>query len=287
MATLLPFIYLLVGILIGKRQLNVKKFSSLVLTKIVIPLIIIWNISLHLEEMAWVIALTMMSMLAIFACRHWMGKDAIRSLCFCYLNIGWLGLPIAHALLGDEAARFVLAAYIGSSIVGNSIGANYLKKKAFSVLKILSSPPVIALLIGCLLIPVGNDIEVFGCHLYVVSKFLMSFLGMMILGIWLSETSLKKSDVLAYTKSYVFRIVILSTVVLAVFGISYISNSEVVYQQLPWLFLICLLPPAANIIVLETSYLGTGTSAARISVETMASIVVIAAYGIVVHSLNL
>lgn len=287
MATLLPFIYLLVGILIGKRQLNVKTFSSLVLTKIVIPLIIIWNISLHLEEMAWVIALTMVSMLAIFACRHWMGKDAIRSLCFCYLNIGWLGLPIAHALLGDEAARFVLAAYIGSSIVGNSIGANYLKKEAFSILKILSSPPVIALLIGCLLIPVGSDIEVYGYNVYVVSKFLMSFLGMMILGIWLSETSLKKSDVLAYTKSYAFRIVILSTVVLVVFGISQISNSEIVHQQLPWLFLICLLPPAANIIVLETSYLGTGTSAARISVETMVSIVVIAAYGIVVHSLSL
>ena len=203
MATLLPFIYLLVGILIGKRQLNVKTFSSLVLTKIVIPLIIIWNISLHLEEMAWVIALTMVSMLAIFACRHWMGKDAIRSLCFCYLNIGWLGLPIAHTLLGDEAARFVLAAYIGSSIVGNSIGANYLKKEAFSVLKILSSPPVIALLIGCLLIPVGSDIEVYGYHMYLVSKFLMSFLGMMILGIWLSETSLKKSDVLAYTLSLI------------------------------------------------------------------------------------
>lgn len=287
MATLLPFIYLLVGILIGKRQLNVKTFSSLVLTKIVIPLIIIWNISLHLEEMAWVIALTMVSMLAIFACRHWMGKDAIRSLCFCYLNIGWLGLPIAHTLLGDEAARFVLAAYIGSSIVGNSIGANYLKKEAFSILKILSSPPVIALLIGCLLIPVGSDIEVYGYNVYVVSKFLMSFLGMMILGIWLSETSLKKSDVLAYTKSYAFRIVILSTVVLVVFGISQISNSEIVYQQLPWLFLICLLPPAANIIVLETSYLGTGTSAARISVETMVSIVVIAAYGIVVHLLSL
>lgn len=287
MATLLPFIYLLVGILIGKRQLNVKTFSSLVLTKIVIPLIIIWNISLHLEEMAWVIALTMVSMLAIFACRHWMGKDAIRSLCFCYLNIGWLGLPIAHTLLGDEAARFVLAAYIGSSIVGNSIGANYLKKEAFSILKILSSPPVIALLIGCLLIPVGSDIEVYGYNVYVVSKFLMSFLGMMILGIWLSETSLKKSDVLAYTKSYAFRIVILSTVVLVVFGISQISNSEIVHQQLPWLFLICLLPPAANIIVLETSYLGTGTSAARISVETMVSIVVIAAYGIVVHLLSL
>ena len=237
--------------------------------------------------MAWVIALTMVSMLAIFACRHWMGKDAIRSLCFCYLNIGWLGLPIAHTLLGDEAARFVLAAYIGSSIVGNSIGANYLKKEAFSVLKILSSPPVIALLIGCLLIPVGSDIEVYGYHMYLVSKFLMSFLGMMILGIWLSETSLKKSDVLAYTKSYAFRILILTTVVLVVFGISQISNSEIVYQQLPWLFLICLLPPAANIIVLETSYLGTGTSAARISVETMVSIVVIAAYGIVVHSLSL
>lgn len=287
MVILLPFVYLLVGILVGKNQLKVKTFSSFVLTKMVIPLIIIWNISLHSEEMVWVIALAMISMLSIFFFRHWMGRNVINNLCFCYLNIGWLGLPIAHALLGDTASRFVLGAYIGSSIVGNSIGANYLKKEVLSIKNILTSPPVIALIIGCLLTPVERYIEEFGYHIYFVSKFLMSFLGMMILGIWLSETSLDKSDFLVYAKSYAFRIVMLSTIVLVAFGISQILNSEVVHQQLPWLFLICLLPPAANIIVLETSYLGTGTTAARISVETIVSIVMIAAYGIVIHSLRL
>ncbi|EAP93710.1 hypothetical protein [Vibrio splendidus] len=287
MVILLPFVYLLVGILVGKNQLKVKTFSSFVLTKMVIPLIIIWNISLHSEEMVWVIALAMISMLSIFFFRHWMEKNVINNLCFCYLNIGWLGLPIAHALLGDTAARFVLGAYIGSSIIGNSIGANYLKKEVLSIKNILTSPPVIALIIGCLLIPVERDIEVFGYHIYILSKFLMSFLGMMILGIWLSETSLDKSDFLVYAKSYAFRILMLSTIVLVAFGISQILNSEVVHQQLPWLFLICLLPPAANIIVLETSYLGTGTTAARISVETIVSIVVIVVYGIVIHSLSL
>ncbi|MCG7489506.1 permease [Vibrio sp. Of14-4] len=287
MEILLPFVYLIFGILVGKKQLKVKTFSSFVLTKMVIPLIIIWNISLNSEEMVLVIVLAMIFMLSIFFFRHWMERDVINNLCFCYLNIGWLGLPIAHALLGDTAARFVLGAYIGSSIVGNSIGANYLKKEVFSIKNILTSPPVIAFIIGCLLIPFERSVEVFGHHIYMISKFLMSFLGMMILGIWLSETSLDKSDFFVYAKSYAFRILMLSTIVLIAFVISQILNSEFVYQQLPWLFLICVLPPAANIIVLETSYLGTGMTASKISVETILSIAVIVVYGIVIHSLSL
>ncbi|WP_234480085.1 hypothetical protein [Erwinia sp. S38] len=44
------------------------------------------------------------------------------------------------------------------------------------------------------------------------------------------------------------------------------------------LYLFCLLPPAANIIVLETHYLGTGRSAKAISCGTCISIVAIAIY---------
>ncbi|WP_104401196.1 permease [Vibrio penaeicida] len=285
MMSFMPFIYLLVGFCVGKTRLNLKVIASQILTKLVIPLVIIWNISLHLEQMVWVIVLTFVITLILFFGQQRFGKDAVRSLCFCYLNIGWLGLPIAHTLFGEEAARFVLAVYIGSSIFGNSIGANFLSKTGRSYTTIFRSPPVVALVVGCLLIPFNHWVESYAGSIYQVSKFLMSFLGMMVLGIWLSETTLKRCDALTYTKTYLFRILILGVALLIVM-VTYLQfDAHIMSEQMLWLFLICLLPPAANIIVLETSYLGTGTSAARISIETVASLFAIAVYGVVLHYL--
>jgi hypothetical protein len=46
-----------------------------------------------------------------------------------------------------------------------------------------------------------------------------------------------------------------------------------------------LLPPAANIVALETHYQGTGHSAKYIASGTLASAILIALYGAVVHAL--
>lgn len=287
MITLLPFLYLIIGFVVGKSSVNIKKISSLILTKFVIPLVIIWNVSLYIEQMVWVIGITILVMLVIFFIQDFFCKNSIKSLCSCYLNIGWLGLPISQALLGEDAARFVLAAYIGSSIFGNSLGSNFLTNEKISIIKVLSSPPVVALSIGCLLIPYGSFIETYAYYIYFVCKILMSFLGMMILGIWLSEVNLSLSDFSRYTITYFNRIFIFYILVVIAMSLSHIFGFEVLYHQLSWLFLICLLPPAANIIVLETYYLGTGSSAVRISIETIVSILSISIYGMIIYSIGL
>ena len=46
-----------------------------------------------------------------------------------------------------------------------------------------------------------------------------------------------------------------------------------------------LLPPAANIVALETHYQGTGYSAKYIASGTIASSILIGVYGVVVHML--
>ncbi|ECQ0328475.1 permease, partial [Salmonella enterica] len=48
------------------------------------------------------------------------------------------------------------------------------------------------------------------------------------------------------------------------------------------LYLFCFLPPAANIIVLETHYMGTGRSARTISCGTCISIIAITIYSVVI-----
>ncbi|CAH7135515.1 hypothetical protein VCHA49P379_230003 [Vibrio chagasii] len=77
-----------------------------------------------------------------------------------------------------------------------------------------------------------------------------------------------------------------SVVVLA-FGFNEILNAEFLNQLLAWIFLICLLPPTASIIVIETSYLGIGTTAARTYIETISGIVMIGVYSTVRELVNL
>lgn len=57
---------------------------------------------------------------------------------------------------------------------------------------------------------------------------------------------------------------------------------SLVMENMPTLYLLCLLPPAANIIVLETHYLKSGRSASLIACGTCLSIVAIGVYAAVV-----
>ncbi|EDT0101430.1 permease, partial [Salmonella enterica] len=109
-------------------------------------------------------------------------------LCFTYLNIGWLGLPVASSLFGNDAALIVIAAYVGSSVVGNSFGAGILASNKINLIKLLQTPPVLALFTGIFLIPFRQQVTHWFYDVYEVAKFLMSFLGMGVLGLWLSKT---------------------------------------------------------------------------------------------------
>jgi len=275
---LYPLLYLFFGYIVGKSTLNITKFAPFILTKCVIPFVIVWNIAIYFEQMALIIVFTVLVISVLFFISYKLTGNATSSLCLCYLNIGWLGLPIVASLFGDEAARFMLAVYIGSSIFGNSIGANYLSGTPISFRNVISSPPVIALILGFILIPFNALIIQYGQSIYQLSKFMMSLFGMLVLGIWLANTTIGKGHIIDNMKVYLLRIgfcvigILVFSVLVKWVGLHFLEH------YVPLLLLICLLPPAANIIVLETYYKGSGDSAVRISCETLFSIVAIAIY---------
>ncbi|MCK5820039.1 MAG: hypothetical protein KAH18_12555 [Psychromonas sp.] len=193
MTILYPIFYLLLGYMTGKTKFKSTKLASFILTKFMIPIVIIWNISIYFDQMSWIIISATLIMLIIFFITYSITSNATDSLCLCYLNVGWFGLPIAMTLFGDQSARFMLAVYIGSSIFGNSIGTNYLSGTAISAKKIISSPPIIALIIGLCLIPFNKEIAKYGQDTYEISKSLMSFFGMLVLGIWIARTQVQKN----------------------------------------------------------------------------------------------
>lgn len=283
-----PVIYLLLGFAISKsgleRFVNIRWYASALLTRLCIPLVIIYNIAYH-ERGVFDIMIAMIAIMAImlFICLK-VTKDPIISMCFCYLNIGWLGLPVAISLFGDQAATVIIAAYVGSSIFGNSVGVGVLigdSRILQSLIKTLRTPPVISLLIGLLLIPFGTSLKPYFTLPYEVAKITMSVLGMLILGLWMANSKISGRDFSGSMALTSLRIIVFSFLVsfLVIYGRYY--GIELITSNYNAIYLIGLLPPAANIIVLETYYLKTGKSASFIATGTVLSIIFIACYAFI------
>ncbi|MNR76123.1 hypothetical protein D3C72_67780 [compost metagenome] len=281
-----PLLYLLFGLLLGQTRLQLKGIASAFLTKVVIPLVIIYNLAAYRPGLLVVVLGVMFIMAVVATVGGMLTRDPIRNLCFFYLNIGWLGMPVATALFGDSAASLYIAAYIGSTIFGNSVGAGMLEHGASTrdrLIKILKSPPVISVMIGIILLPVGNVIVAQLHTLYEVLKFLLGFIGMLILGLWLAESKIQFKDIknellpTLYRSGTLFLLLTLFVMICSWLKVS------LVMHNLAALYLICLLPPAANIIVLETHYRNTGDSAKIIASGTCISIVAIFVYAMLIH----
>ncbi|MGC7589903.1 AEC family transporter [Bisgaard Taxon 46] len=281
LSILAPLIYLLFGIVIARFPVNIKGKISAFLTRFVIPFVIVFNIATSQNGLV-IIMLGMICVLSVMLLISTIFKsDPVKRLCFFYLNIAWLGLPVASAIWGSTAATILIAIYIGSSLFCNSVCAS-LMASDFSwkqrILLIVKAPPVIALGIGVLLLPWGNWIEQHIHFLYELAKFTMTFFGMMLLGIWLSSTKLKTEDFKQALLLFLFRFVSLSILITLCIWIAKYYEFELVTQNQPIFYLVALLPPAANLIILETYYLNTGKSASMIACGTIISMVAIGCY---------
>lgn len=278
----LPLLYLLFGIILGRFPTKIiKNRLSSILSKWIIPLVIVYNIATYQEGMLYIMLGMILMMGIIVLIGKYFKIDAIETLCLCYLNIGWLGLPIVATLFGNEAAQVLISAYIGSSLFGNSVGVGLLINDNDFIgrlKKTIISPPVIALIIGFLCLPFKTFILQNLDIVYSVLKIIMGLFGMVILGIWLAETKLNWRD-------FVKAVIPFTVKVSLFFGLTYLLiqlamyfNLNLIRNNQETLYLIALLPPAANIIVLETFYLKTGRSAPIIAYGTIFSLIAISIY---------
>lgn len=278
---LLPFLYLGLGFLVGKTPIDIKSQAAYLLTRVIIPLIIIYNIATCRADLFIIIFAMLVMMTVMMYVSRLFSADAIERLCFFYLNIGWLSLPIVTTVWGDSAATAVLALYIGNSLFGNSIGAGMLINNGAAKVDIkrtLKSPPVAALIIGIICMPLGADIKLYLPPLYRILKLIMSILGMGVLGMWLAKIKLEMKDLKLTIKLAILRVLTVACLMTLFIYIAGLLHLELVTANKPALYLICILPPAANIIVLETHYCHTGKSAGLTAWGTLLSLVLIPIY---------
>ena len=289
MTFILPVSAFIFGLLLAQFRVaeQAKKVLSSLLARLFIPAVIIYNMVFYQAGSLALMGFSFITSIILFYGFFFLSKDRLQALCVSYSNIGWLGFPFAIALFGEQVSAAMIVLYIGGSLFGNIWAVAAVSDGPTDYLatlqKVLKSPPVLALLAALVLWLLG------GHHLqgnalvegaYEIAKFGMSFAGMCILGMWLRHTRVHVADLLLSTRILMFKL--FCGVIICTMSYYFIAMPQIEFL-IPVLFFLFCLPPAANIVALETHYQGTGVSARYIAAGTIVSCIVIVIYGLLLH----
>lgn len=312
MGIILPLLYLGAGfglaMLLPEHWGNrLKESASALLTRWIIPTVIIYTVATSRPELFFVATSTMVLMLLGVLCAGRITRDPVQKLAFVYLNAGLFGIPVVAGFWGEEAVRVYIGAYIGNSIMGNILGTSLLrggsgvdprvgesnapdaqatKSRGGTLRTVLrglrTSPPVIAVVIGLLCLPAGSFLSQYGAGFYRVLTWIFSFIGLIVLGMWLGAAKLHRADLTRAAGWAFLRAGLVSVYSIGILTAAHWMHTHtgVRLEQLlahpQVLFILGVLPPAANIVILETHYRHEGTAAPIIASGAVVSLGMIA-----------
>lgn len=311
MGMILPLIYLGVGFglatLLPERWSNrLKESASALLTRWIIPTVIVYIVATSRPELFFMAASTMVLMALLVRCAAFFTNDPVQRLALVYLNAGIFGIPVVASFWGEEAVRLYVGAYIGNSVMGNILGTSLMRRETNTdglttsrakpirkavthkaavgaVLRsLLTNRPIIAVAIGLICLPAGPFLNTHAAGIYRLITWVFSFVGLMVLGMWLSTARLHRTDLTQALRWAVLRVVLVSVYSVGVLTAAHWMHTHIgvhldqllAHPQV--LFILGVLPPAANIVILETHYRHEGTAAPIIASGAVVSLGMIA-----------
>ena len=311
MGMILPLLYLGVGfglaMLLPEHWGNsLKESASALLTRWIIPTVIVYIVATSRPELFFMAASTMVLMALLVRCAAFFTNDPVQRLALVYLNAGIFGIPVVASFWGEEAVRLYVGAYIGNSVMGNVLGTSLMRREANTdglttsrakptrkavthkaavgaVLRsLLTNRPIIAVAIGLICLPAGPFLNTHAAGIYRLITWVFSFVGLMVLGMWLSTARLHRTDLTQALRWAVLRVVLVSVYSVGILTAAHWMHTHtgVHLDQLlahpQVLFILGVLPPAANIVILETHYRHEGTAAPIIASGAVVSLGMIA-----------
>ena len=306
MGIILPLIYLSLGLglalLLPERwSTRLKEGASTLLTRWIIPAVIIYTVATSRPELFFMAASTMVLMALLVRCAAFFTNDPVQRLALVYLNAGIFGIPVVASFWGEEAVRLYVGAYIGNSVMGNILGTSLMRretnteeltnsrvkpaqKAAVGAVwrSLLTNRPIIAVAIGLICLPAGPLLNTHAAGIYRLITWVFSFVGLMVLGMWLSTARLHRTDLKQAVRWALLRVVLVSVYSVGILTAAYWMhthtgvhlNQLLAHPQV--LFVLGVLPPAANIVILETHYRHEGTAAPIIASGAVVSVGMIA-----------
>lgn len=311
MGMILPLLYLGVGFglatLLPEHWGNrLKESASALLTRWIIPTVIVYIVATSRPELFFMAASTMVLMALLVRCAAFFTNDPVQRLALVYLNAGIFGIPVVASFWGEEAVRLYVGAYIGNSVMGNILGTSLMRRETNTdglttsrakptrkavthkaavgaVLRsLLTNRPIIAVAIGLICLPAGPFLNTHAAGIYRLITWVFSFVGLMVLGMWLSTARLHRTDLTQALQWAVLRVVLVSVYSVGILTAAHWMHTHtgVHLEQLlahpQVLFILGVLPPAANIVILETHYRHEGTAAPIIASGAVVSLGMIA-----------
>ena len=311
MGIILPLLYLGVGIglamLLPEHWGNrLKESASALLTRWIIPTVIVYIVATSRPELFFMAASTMVLMALLVRCAAFFTNDPVQRLALVYLNAGIFGIPVVASFWGEEAVRLYVGAYIGNSVMGNILGTSLMRRETNTdglttsrakptrkavthkaavgaVLRsLLTNRPIIAVAIGLICLPAGPFLNTHAAGIYRLITWVFSFVGLTVLGMWLSTARLHRTDLKQAARWALLRVVLVSVYSVGILTAAHWMHTHtgVHLDQLlahpQVLFILGVLPPAANIVILETHYRHEGTAAPIIASGAVVSLGMIA-----------
>ena len=135
MGMILPLLYLGVGfglaMLLPEHWGNsLKESASALLTRWIIPTVIVYIVATSRPELFFMAASTMVLMALLVRCAAFFTNDPVQRLALVYLNAGIFRIPVVASFWGEEAVRLYVGAYIGNSVMGNVLGTSLMRREA-------------------------------------------------------------------------------------------------------------------------------------------------------------
>ena len=168
MNIMIPFLYIILGYLIGRIWSNASKYISYILINLLIPTVVFITILTYNGSIIHIIIISYLFSLTMYYISKFLfnknDNATILQICFSYYNIGWLGLPIVIYFFGQEVAPLMIAAYIGGMLFGSTVciySLNLLSKNLHlsPFKRLLRAPPFIAFIFGILLKAIIGTVE--------------------------------------------------------------------------------------------------------------------------------
>ncbi len=207
------YLFMLLGWAVKRKWDMDSRWISKSLLYLLIPFLIIENLlKADLQETAvagsiiFILALAMN--LPAMLTKRLLGDDFDGNLlkgAFSYYNIGWFGIPVVMALFGEAQMPLIISAYVGNALYGDTIGFYLMSRtKGISVkeavLNVFKIPAIYACALAIGLNVASVKMPDFVESIAQIVSWLVSALGMFIIGLTLGSIEFKKIAYKSFSK---------------------------------------------------------------------------------------
>ena len=280
--SLLPYLCCIpIGYLISKREWIPKSWIHKPLLFVLLPILVIDHVLdagfsnlVILAVISFLLAFLMIfpAMLVDKTVDN-SGNINILKSGFSYFNVAFFGIPTVKSLFGDDAVTTLICIYVGTALYGNIIGYIQVAKSKFStkqaIIEVLKVPFIYIIILALIL--KGFKVETPEAVKPVVDVMgtVVSVMGMLIIGMNLTNIKFKSLNWGYYSKVLGIRAISAILITAALMGLEYWLVDGLEKEQRQVMALIPLFPIAANLAVFASFLKSQEKQAALLIVFSM------------------